>query len=260
MGLFAFLGVLLLVVGYSVILTTPEYKARIHHYDGAHLNLFATQLGAMAFGVSFFLAYICQGFLDYHLQRVLAFYKLDPHLFLFTVVNLLLPFAHALIRWLFNSFFAGVWTIGQKGFSFFRRFFPKEYLIRVRAMVAANDPLENIILNSLLTYQHLLITLKSGKVYVGQVVQITDRAVNFRSEPAILMVLSASGHRNKDSQICEINHLYKERNAAGVESKVLDGEVCIRLNEVFSISPFIGDTHNALTRTQIRRPVGFVSA
>lgn len=319
MSLLALAGLLLVICGYVQILLIPAFSLKLHHYDGANLNLLASAWGVVNATEALITTYVFQDAINNNnLQLFFKFYGItDPFyqrgLVLAVVALTIIPTLNALVVLALDSFFAYFSDKKESATSAFgcllhiilhpiqslasllriikiymkrllkfisnpidgtRNLWGKfksalalcsnveahlnklrliygfcfsGYYPRSKEKAVRGDPFEFMLFRSLTNSDFIIITLKSNKVYIGMVREITERSKHLKSEPAIKLKVIASGHRNKETQILELNHTYVIGEGTADE-KILAGDVYVKQSEISSLSPFIKETKNSLAK------------
>jgi transcriptional antiterminator Rof (Rho-off) len=110
-----------------------------------------------------------------------------------------------------------------------------------------DDAIEMTILNTYLEENFLLVTLESGKVYVGKV---TDTYFRVNDEiRSILLTPFFSGYRHQNDLTLKLTtfygHIFKQisQNPEKFKVKISDFSVAIRFDHIVSVSPFDPETY-----------------
>lgn len=134
-----------------------------------------------------------------------------------------------------------------------------EKQVEIVKQTADKNPIDKLLLESLLSNLTVMVTLKSRKVYIGMVDATKFFNIYTNSSPVISIIPFISGYRDKDTlsfiQDCNYASLYEEKNIT-FNSKPLSYEQfrhIIPMDQIECFSLFDADTYSAFDELNVKK-------
>lgn len=236
----------ILVSGFIVCNTNPNYYYKLHRYEGQYLYLKSAHLGLIsltAFSVVALLLHkfippsihICGWEIPISIAVIIKSLLQGAYI---TTENDLTTFAWIIIISFGTIIYAYFWSL----FSLLRLYLKAGSLEKARILlmskVLRDSPLDKLLFESYIDSRPLLLSLDSRKVYVGTISSLGEPNESEGMDQEISIIPLMSGYRDKDTLQVNFNTNYVVVNT--------DLDIVIRQDQILSASWFYFDTYQKL--------------
>lgn len=216
------LVLVLLVSGFIYCHENPRYYYKLHAYEGQYLYLQAGKLGLQALTYSIIFHAISLTFLSSHFSICTYTFYLDFN-YINSLGNLLVDYNLAQASNAPTRAWIAILSISTLITPYLSKYVYISYLkwklkldstdqVRIFLMskIFADSPLDNFLLNSILSEDSVMICLDDRKVYVGKIASMGEPNENEGADQEINMLPLMSGYREKDDLRIIFNSSYKD--------------------------------------------------
>jgi hypothetical protein len=244
---FAFLILPVLVSGFIVCKYSPEYYYKIHRYRGQYLYFTSAYLGVIALLIFSVLVFLIHKFVP---SSIFIFTLLEPLLsgiWLEKTKADLVTFAWIILFSLGTILISFLWSFFSKIKLKFKAGTLENSRIVLMSKVLSDNPMDKLFFESYLYSRPLLLSLDSGKVYVGTINSLGELNESDGMDQDISLIPIMSGYRNKDTLEVNFTTYYEAINT--------DLNIVIRQQQILTASWFDFDVYKKLNLAKHDKPI-----
>lgn len=224
----------ILISGFIICKKHPYYNLRLYRYDGQLLYLKAAHRGFIAVIISFFILFFLKCVIPQNINIYITSFEFSPITWISKELqhSKFIPNENAtqytwfLFISLFSVLIAHVWSFLAHTYYFGN----DENKFTLLYNVFKESPLDLLFFESLSFGSTVMITMSSGKVYIGEINKCGDPNEKDGPNQEVSIIPILSGYRNKVDNSLNITNEYS------IEG--YDFSVVIPKNQIISVSNF----------------------
>ncbi len=229
----------ILVSGFIVCNTNPNYYYKLHRYEGQYLYLKSAQFGAISLILFSLIAFS----LNKMIPILFSFFEWDFSISILALVKILLTevahseseqgltqFSWVIIISVGSILYSYAWSSVSKFLLRFKAGTSDKSRILLMSNALSDSPLDKILFESYINSSPLLLTLGSRKVYVGTINSLGEPNESEGMDQEISIIPLMSGYRSKETLEVKFTTYY---DAIGADLKIV-----IRQEQILSATLF----------------------
>lgn len=241
----------ILVSGFIVCNTNPNYFYRLHRYEGQYLYLKSAHLGVLSLLAFSLIALFC----NYYLPSAVCFFGKEITIDIISIVKVflrdvlqpktesdLISFSWIVVLSFGSILYSYFWSEISKIRLYFKTGSLAKSKILLMSEVLSDSPLDKLFFESYINSRPLLLTLKSKKIYVGPISSLGEPNESEGMDQEISLIPLMSGFRDKEKLTVNFTTFY--------DSVDTDLNIIIRQDQVLSSSWFDFEIYKKLNTTK----------
>lgn len=229
----------ILVSGFIVCNTNPNYFYRLHRYEGQYLYLKSAHLGVLSL-LAFSLIAL---FFNHCFPPVVSFFGMEITTNVILVVKTFLrdalqattegeltSFSWVVMLSAGSILYSYIWSTASQIRLYFKTGSLEKSKILLMSEVLSDSPLDKLFFESYIHSRPLLLTLESRKIYIGTISSLGEPNESEGMDQEISLIPLMSGYRDKEKLTVNFTTFY--------DSVDTDLNIIIRQDQVLSASWF----------------------
>lgn len=234
-----------MVSGFIVCNNNPNYFYRLHRYEGQYLYLKSAKLGLICVILFTLISLLLNKYVPSYIPLCKGTFSLNVISWIKTLLGEAWPtektseltsFSWIILVSIGSIIFAYLWSvIAKKILQLKARGSLEHSKVLLMSRILSDSPLDRLFFESYINIYPLLLTLESGKVYVGNISSLGEPTENEGMDQEISIIPILSGYRRKKDLRIKFTTSYKP-----VVSEI---ELIIRQNQIISATVFDFDAY-----------------
>ncbi len=241
----------ILVSGFVVCNTNPNYYYRLHRYEGQYLYLKSAHLGVISL-LSFSLIAL---FANKYLPPTICLFSWEVPIDVISLAKSLLrdalkskneadltSFVWVVVVSVGSILYSYLWSIISRIRLHYKAGSFEESKILLMSNILSDSPLDKLFFESYIHVRPLLLSLQSRKIYVGTINSLGEPNESEGMDQEISVIPLMSGYRDKNKLTVKFTELYN-----AVET---DLNIIIRQDQILSASWFDFEVYKKINATK----------